>query len=545
MSDVEGYLYVKFDPCLSNYTYKLRVSLLSIPDMQVVRELQTFDNIRSNAVVYFSNDVVSYIYSYANSLTEIAISGVVETWDGNTKIGTSYGVMAYPSFDNAFPIVTGTVVDTNTKTIDLTGDKTGKTLIKYFSNAKATMTAEAQKGASIDESLYIIRNGENSAYSTECIFENVENNKFIFSAEDSRGLVGKDTVELDMVEYSKLTCSIANNRPDALGNMTVACSGNYFNDTFGAVHNTLTVQYRYTTTGNAFSDDWYDMQVTKYSDRYYASADFVIPNFNQNQSYSFETRAIDKLITVTSTESGIKSIPIFHWGENDFVFEVPVTFNAGINNGGASGISDDGDQTVNGSLNVTGNMRLKGTGNYGNHLLFGDSNYCYIAELTDDVMTIHATKINLDASSGVFVDGYAIPILDKGIWTPSLNSSAVSSYTTQYGWYSKMGQSVTIGFYIKATCKSGYSSTGISISGVPFTPLHPSAGGGMCSGAYVAANQDFQCYVVETNKTITTRTQASNNTAATNLTTSASGCWYRSGGGEITLSGTITFIANS
>ena len=494
--------------------------------------------------------------SYTFNLTEAEKENLRKATQGSNSLPISFYVrtkigdvtyIADPvkrtfTITDANPIITATVEDADSTTIALTGDK--NKLIKYFSNAKATMSVEAQKGAAIDESLYIIRNGDDSAYTTSCIFENVESNQFTFSAEDSRGNIGSENITLPMVNYIKLTCNIANNRPDALGNMNVACSGNYFNDTFGAVANTLTVQYRYTTAGSAFSDNWTNMTVTKVGNTYYASADFDIPNFNQSQSYSFETRAIDKLMTVSSAESAVKSMPIFHWGENDFVFEVPVSFNAGVT--GATSTASTEDDTYVGNKTITGNLRLKGDGtNYGNYLLFGDSTFCYIAELTDDIMTIHAKKINLDASSGVFVGGYAIPTLDKGTWTPALNSSAISSYTTQYGWYSKMGQSVTIGFYIKATCKSGYTSTSISISGVPFTPLYPSAGGGMCSGAYVAANQNFQCYVVETDKTITTRTQACNNTASTNLTTSASGCWYRSSGGEITLSGTITFIANS
>jgi hypothetical protein len=280
------------------------------------------------------------------------------------------------------------------------------------------------------------------------------------------------------------------------------------------------------------------MEVTKDGNSYSATANLVIPDFNSDLYYAFETRAIDELATVPSTPSAVRSTPMFHWGEKDFVFEVPVEFK-----GGTSGASLGNE--VEGDLHVTGNLRLKGDGNYGNTLLFGDGTYCYITEPNDDELMIHAKKLHFDVSGGVFVDGYAIPILDKGIWTPTLNSSAISSYTTQYGWYSKMGQSVTVGFYIKATCNSGYNSTGISISGMPFTPLHPAAGGGMCSGAYVAANQNFQCFVAETNRTITVRTQASNNTTATNLTTSASGCFYRSSGGEITLSGTISFIANS
>ena len=434
------------------------------------------------------------------------------------------------------PIITASVRDVNEITTALTGDD--KLLIKFFSNAQATMTAQAQGGAAIDNDMYIIRNGNNTGYGTTHTFNNVESNVFTFSAEDSNGNIGTAKVTLSMVNYIKLTCNIANNRPDALGNMTVACVGDYFNDTFGAVANTLTVQYRYKVYGGTFSN-WTDMSVTTSGNSYYASANFTISDFNQNQFYSFETRAIDKLMTMPSTASTVKSMPMFHWGENDFVFEVPVTFNAG-----ASGINTE-QPTYDGSKTITGNLRLKGSGNYGNYLLFGDSNYCYIAELTDDVMTVKANKIYLNASGGVYVDNYAIPILDKGIWTPSLNSSAISSYTTQYGWYSKMGQTVTVGFFIKATCRSGYDSTNISISGLPFTPMFSAAGGGMCSGTYVSAGFDFQCFVAETSGSITTRVQACNNTTNGNLSTSSSGCKYRSGGGELTLSGTITFIANS
>lgn len=440
------------------------------------------------------------------------------------------------SINDADPIITANVVDTNETTIALTGDN--KKLIKYYSNAKATMTAEAQKGAVIDESLCIIRNGSNTGYGTEYTFNNVESNDFVFSTEDSRGNVGTLNLEPIMVNYIKPTCNIANNRPDALGNMTIACSGNYFNGSFGAVQNTLTVQYRYYASGGLWSD-WFDMTATKNVNSYYASVDFVIPNFNQQLSYTFETRTIDKLETISSTEASVKSMPIFHWGENDFVFEVPVTFNAGTT-GGGSNVGNE----VEGDMQITGNLRLKGNGNYGNTLLFGDGTYCYISEPEDDVIHIKASRVDFNANS-VYVYGYPIPVMDKGTWAPYLNSSAISYYTTQYGWYSKMGQTVTVGFFIKATCNSGYQNTTISISGLPFTPMFSAAGGGMCSGAYISGGYDFQCFVAETSGNITTRVQSYNNTSATNISTSASGCNYRNGGGEITLSGTITFMSTT
>lgn len=433
------------------------------------------------------------------------------------------------SIGSADPIVSGTVRDINEKTIALTGNVTK--IVKYYSNVQSTVSATAQKGATIDESLYVHRNGNDIADGKTAIFYNVESNVFEVSATDSRGNVGEAFAELAMVDYVKLTCDVANNRPDALGNMTVSCSGRFFNGSFGAVTNTLTVQFRYRKLGSSsYINSWTDMNVSTVGNSYDATYSFEIPNFNQQQSYSFEIRVADELDSITPPASSVKSTPIFHWGENDFVFEVPVEFKAGTS-------SDE--------FNVTGNLRLKGNENYGNTLFFGDAKYCYITEDSDDVMTIKATKINLTASSGVYLEGYAIPILVKGTWVPTLNSNAVSSYTTQYGWYSKMGQTVTVGFFIKANCNSGYDSTNIIISGLPYTPMFSAAGGGMCSGAYVSAGFNFQCYVAETNKSITTRVQTCNNTTNGNLNTSSSGCKYRSGGGELTLSGTITYMANS
>ena len=53
-------------------------------------------------------------------------------------------------------------------------------------------------------------------------------------------------------------------------------------------------------------------------------------------------------------------------------------------------VDSDGTQVIS-----TG-LRLKDSSNYGQYLYFGDSNYVYLAELTDDDLTIHASDLNLD-----------------------------------------------------------------------------------------------------------------------------------------------------
>lgn len=48
---------------------------------------------------------------------------------------------------------------------------------------------------------------------------------------------------------------------------------------------------------------------------------------------------------------------------------------------------------------ITGNLRLKGSGNYGNKLNFGDDEYVYLHEETDDALTIKANEIKLNAAT--------------------------------------------------------------------------------------------------------------------------------------------------
>lgn len=64
--------------------------------------------------------------------------------------------------------------------------------------------------------------------------------------------------------------------------------------------------------------------------------------------------------------------------------------------------------TVTGQTTLEGSVRLKPrSSNYGSKLNFGDGDYCYIAELTDDKLEIKGNTINLK-SSNVQVNGSPI-----------------------------------------------------------------------------------------------------------------------------------------
>ena len=305
---------------------------------------------------------------------------------------------------NAAPVINPTITNKTTSTVNLTGS-TSK-FIRYYSDADVSIGAAAVKGASLNS--HITTCGSQYFTSASGTFTGVENSEISFSATDSRGYTTTKTVALDIVPYVKLTCNLSNNRPDTSGNMVVACSGNYWEGNFGAVKNTLTVQYRWKVQGGTFSD-WINMTVYKSGDTYTAESE-QITGLDYQTLYVFECKAADKLLTVDTGEEPIKTLPVFHWGERDVVFEVPVTFNAGVTTPAVMAISDD----------------------------------------------------------------------SNGLWTPTLDSDVISSYDTQQGWYSRVGNNITVGFYIKATCNAGYTTKPIVIAGLPFTPTYCGSGGGLC-----------------------------------------------------------------
>jgi hypothetical protein len=392
------------------------------------------------------------------------------------------------------------------------------------------MSAVGQGGASIDQDMYIIRNGSETGYGTEHTFYGVSSNTFTFSAQDSNGNVTQKTLTPTMVDYIKLTCNAVETRPDASGNMSVECKGSFFNGNFGRYVNDVSVVYRYKKSGGSWSG-WINMTVSKSGNSYLAYAS--LSGLDYQASYSFEFNAMDDLMSVTATSSNVRSLPVFHWGENNVCFEVPVIFNQGTE--GAS-IPNP----FEGDLQITGNLRLKGSGAYGNKLLLGDSEYCYIGELTDDVMTIKASSINL-LTNNLMQNGAMLAFPEYDYWLPTLSVVGGLSYTTQEGWYCKVGNIVTAGFFIKGTVRSGYDGEPIEIYGLPYDPAYAAAGGGMCSGALITTNKNFQCFVAETSGIITTRAQACDSTDGTNLATSASAILFPASG-TLALAGTISYV---
>ena len=430
---------------------------------------------------------------------------------------------------NAQPTIAAGVVDSNSATINMSGNN--GTLIKYHSTALATMGATAQKEATITETK-IEYNGTATS-GTQLVVSNVEGNVFTFIATDSRGNTTTKTIEATMVDYIKPTANVDTTKQiNTSGAYTLSIDGSCYNNTFGytsaAKANTITVEYRIKTQNGNYGS-WKSAAISLNGNEYTATE--TITGLDYRTTYVIQCRIRDLLSNVETAEIIIRSLPVFHWSNSDFVFEVPVKFNDGIG---------DGD------LGIMGDLWLKNTGNDGNTIHFGDKPNCYITEATDNTMTIKSTKINLEGN--VTVNGSPIggASATSGTWTPTLTTAAaVSSYTTRNGWYQKVGKVVTIGWQIEATINSGYDNNTVAISGCPFTPAYSAFGGGMAHNVAFIANYNFEGWALGTDGLLTLRGQPCNATTMVNLNTTSS-AYYPTGSSSqvMTLAGTICFTVS-
>ena len=246
-----------------------------------------------------------------------------ETFDGSgNSIGTkSTTFTAKTSSATCAPTLSPIVMDSNATTKALTGN--AAVFVKYYSNASITYGAEARNSATL-KSVKVVNSGQTKSSTSgtaSTTINGVTSGDFDFTATDSRGYSKTLTVSSSLVPYVKLSASTkATATVD--GTMTIKVSGNYYNGSFGAAANTLTVEYRYKISGGSFSS-WTAINPTYSGNTYSATA--TVSGLDYQETYTVETRATDKLATVSPGAKSVKALPVFDWGENDFNHNTDLT----------------------------------------------------------------------------------------------------------------------------------------------------------------------------------------------------------------------------
>lgn len=235
-----------------------------------------------------------------------------ETYSGDALIGTT--TCSFNAFViNSDPTIAATVIDVNETTKALTGD--ANKLIKYFSNAKVTITATAKNSSTIQSQKVVC--GAKSATTAISTLNNIETGTFDISCTDSRGLTANAKITKTLVNYIRLAFTeVTLSRPSTTSNtVNATIKANYFNATFGAVANTLELKWRYRAKNGTWST-YTTVTVTKNGNAFSYTASLG-DTFNFNNEYEFEFIATDKLMTAVSTKTVTRGLPIIDIGKDD------------------------------------------------------------------------------------------------------------------------------------------------------------------------------------------------------------------------------------
>lgn len=282
--------------------------------------LKTLDNIETSVLIDFSEEELNTIYELTTNVQYADFTFAISSFEDeemSSQIGITNEKVVKGYIIASNPIITSkSAIDTNDTTIALTGDNTK--LIKGYSNVKVNVVAAGQNQATIKT---IIVNNE-IAENGFIAFDKITTNVFNITVIDSREFQTTGVITLDMIDYLDITLNVnvLRNEPTD-SKVKINYSGNCFKGSFGAVENTLNVQYRFKEKGQEFTEDdkWTDMAPTINDNNTFQEENFVVDDVDYKKVYEFQVRAVDKLTEWLITGIVVKKgEPTVHVGE-DFV----------------------------------------------------------------------------------------------------------------------------------------------------------------------------------------------------------------------------------
>jgi len=238
----------------------------------------------------------------------------IDTYNGATKIGTkSISITVMTNEEVCKPSLSATVVDSNSATIAITGDK--NRLVKHKSTAKVQITTSAKNSATISIKRV---NGQTVTDNTVEI-QNTENNVFTIEVTDSRGYSNTVTVTKTMIDYMPLSISanIVRKNPTS-SEALLSFSGNYFNSKIGNTTNTLQITWKYKLKSATEYSTAKTITPTITNNTFSGSKISLGSLFNYQNTYDIQITAKDKLTTIITTVALTRGIPVINWGKDFF-----------------------------------------------------------------------------------------------------------------------------------------------------------------------------------------------------------------------------------
>lgn len=240
------------------------------------------------------------------------------------------GTSLYHSIDKTFTVVKNSETEPKLNpSITVDDDTWGVTrsnnvFIKGITNIVANAHPQAQWGASIKSCS--IKCGSSTIASQAGQLQNIQSGDVVFSVTDSRGFTTTETINGTLIDYIPVTATLIASNPNGEGEATIKIDGDYFNGSFGASTNSLTIQYRIKVEDGNYGN-WITIPYTPYGNRY--SLTYTITGLDYTKKITFQARAYDLLTSAVTDEQARKAVPVFYWGKDIFNFNTNVIFDGG------------------------------------------------------------------------------------------------------------------------------------------------------------------------------------------------------------------------
>ena len=233
---------VKYSKAVSTYNDTLQINVAGRSVSQKIT------NYSSGSTFSLSDAVKKDIYSVGSQ--NVYLEFQLVTYNGSAKIGTSDIIKKSVTVNDSQPMIGDiSYIDTNSKTVAITGDSTK--IIKGYSTVRATIAnVKSMNGATIQKIVSKIGDVTNTTTLTGSSSSNVaidigkvnvsEDSQLVVTVTDSRGLTATSSVTVTVCDYEKPTANISCKRRENFYTETDLIVNAHISDIFGK--NTETIK---------------------------------------------------------------------------------------------------------------------------------------------------------------------------------------------------------------------------------------------------------------------------------------------------------------
>lgn len=309
---VEGNGRVWFEPASTSFKHSIKITCGTN-----VKYINSNGILQTSEVKLTGKDYSFQIpKDYYNEFTGKSTTATAElnTYSNDLLIGSvSSSFIIYALEDKCLPYLTGTLKDINSTTTALTGD--ANKLVKGYSIGRVSITSIKASSANDSKATISelkIGGTSVSTSTTTKDFNKISSKTVDIYVKNSRGYSKTFTLSATaLIDYIPLTINADFKRTTQTGSeVKLTYKGNYFNQSFGSVSNTLTLSWAY----------------KKKSDSSYTSGGTLTPTISGNaysgniscgstfpytEAYDFIIYYADKLVNTNYKDEITKGVPLF------------------------------------------------------------------------------------------------------------------------------------------------------------------------------------------------------------------------------------------